>query len=90
VPGVRYPAILGVGGWNDPRVAPWLPGKFVAAIQQASTSGRPTLMLVNYDNGHFTEEKSVTFRNFANQFAFALWQAGLESYQPAPSDKTKQ
>jgi prolyl oligopeptidase len=47
-------------------------------------------MLVNYDNGHFTEEKSVTFRNFANQFAFALWQAGLESYQPAPSDKTKQ
>ena len=83
MPGVRYPAILGVGGWNDPRVAPWEPGKFVAAIQQASTSGRPALMLINYDNGHFTEEKSVTYRNFANQFAFALWQAGHQDYQPS-------
>ncbi len=88
-PGVRYPAILGVGGWNDPRVVPWEPGKFVAAIQQASTSGRPALMLVNYDNGHFTEEKSVTYRNFANQFAFALWQAGLKQYQPKPEVAVK-
>ena len=85
--GVRYPAILGVGGWNDPRVAVWEPGKFVAAVQSASTSARPALMLVNYDNGHFTEEKTVTFRNFANQFAFALWQAGHKDYQPkAPAE----
>ena len=33
-PGVRYPAVLGVGGWNDPRVPPWQPGKFVAAVQR--------------------------------------------------------
>jgi prolyl oligopeptidase len=85
MPGIHYPAILGVGGWNDPRVVPWEPGKFVAAVQQASTSGRPALMLVNYDNGHFTEEKSVTYRNFANQFAFALWQAGHKDYQPKAS-----
>ena len=89
MPGVRYPAVLGVGGWNDPRVVPWEPGKFVAAIQQASTSGRPALMLVNYDNGHFTEEKSVTYRNFADQFAFALWQAGLRDYQPEPEHGAK-
>ena len=88
-PGVRYPAVLGVAGWNDPRVVPWEPGKFVAAIQQASTSGRPALLLVNYDNGHFTEEKSVTYRNFANQFAFALWQAGDKAYQPKPPGKSK-
>ena len=36
-PGVKYPAVLGVAGWNDPRVAPWQPGKFVAALQAAST-----------------------------------------------------
>jgi prolyl oligopeptidase len=89
MPGVRYPAILGVAGWNDPRVVPWEPGKFVAAIQQASTSGRPALLLINYDNGHFTEEKSVTYRNFANQFAFALWQAGHKAYQPKPDGKPK-
>jgi prolyl oligopeptidase len=81
-PGVHYPGVLGVAGWNDPRVAVWEPGKFVAAVQQASTSGRPALLLVNYDNGHFTEEKSVTFRNFANQYAFALWQTGHQGFQP--------
>ena len=82
-PGVRYPAVLGVAGWNDPRVIAWEPGKFVAAVQQATTSGRPALLMVNYDNGHFTEEKSVTFRNFASQYAFALWQAGHKDYQPS-------
>lgn len=82
VPGVRYPAVLGVGGWNDPRVPPWQPGKLVAALQKASTSGKPVLMKVNYDNGHFTEEKLVTFKNFAGQLAFLLWQTGHKEFQP--------
>jgi prolyl oligopeptidase len=81
-PGVKYPAVLGVGGWNDPRVAVWQPGKFVAALQAASTSEKPVLMQVNYDNGHFTEEKIVTFRNFASQYAFMLWQVGHPDFQP--------
>ena len=81
---MRYPAVLGAAGWNDPRVAVWQPGKFVAAVQQASTSGRPALLLVNYDSGHFTEEKKVAFRDFANRFAFALWQAGHKEFQPRP------
>jgi prolyl oligopeptidase len=38
---------------------------------------------VNYDDGHFTEEKSVTFRNFAGQYAFMLWQTGHPEFQPA-------
>jgi len=25
----------------------------------------------------------VTFRNFASQYAFALWQAGHKDYQPS-------
>jgi prolyl oligopeptidase len=83
-PGVKYPAVLGVAGWNDPRVSPWQPGKFVAAVQAASTSGKPVLLKVNYDNGHFTEEKLVTFKNFAGQYAFALWQTGHKEFQPAP------
>jgi prolyl oligopeptidase len=81
-PGVKYPAVLGVGGWNDPRVVPWQPGKLVAAMQSASTSGRPVLMKVNYDNGHFTEEKIVSFKNFAGQYAFLLWQTGHKEFQP--------
>lgn len=80
--GVKYPAVMGVGGWNDPRVAPWEPGKFVAAVQAASASGKPVLMKVNYDNGHFTEDKSVTFKNFASQYSFLLWQTGDKDFQP--------
>ncbi len=81
--GTKYPAVLGVGGWNDPRVAPWQPGKLVAALQASSTSARPELLKVNYDNGHFTEEKAVTFKNFAGQYAFMLWQTGHPGFQPA-------
>ncbi|MFD1143747.1 prolyl oligopeptidase family serine peptidase [Larkinella insperata] len=82
--GVKYPAVISVAGMNDPRVIAWQPGKFAAALQNASTSGKPVLLLVNYDNGHFTEDKTVMFRNFANQYAFALWQAGHPDFQLAP------
>jgi prolyl oligopeptidase len=80
--GVKYPAVMGVGGWNDPRVTAWQPGKFIAALQNAGASGKPDLMKVNYDNGHFTEEKMVTFKNFASQDAFLLWQTGHKDFQP--------
>jgi prolyl oligopeptidase len=76
-----YPAVICVGGWNDPRVIAWEPGKFAAALQNATTSGKPVLMKVNYDNGHFTEDRSVTYANFADQFAFAMWQCGHPDFQ---------
>jgi prolyl oligopeptidase len=81
--GVKYPAVMGVAGWNDPRVTAWQPGKFVAALQTASASDKPALLKVNYDNGHFTEEKIVTFKNFAGQYVFLLWQTGHKDFQPA-------
>ncbi len=83
--GVKYPAVMGVAGWNDPRVAPWEPGKFIAALQADTASDNPVLMKVNYDNGHFTEEKLVTFKNFAGQVAFLLWQTGHKEFQPVNS-----
>lgn len=84
VSGVRYPAVLGVVGWNDARVEPWETGKFVAAVQARGVSGKPALLKVNYDSGHFTEDKQVTFANFASQAAFLLWQAGHPDFQPVP------
>ena len=81
VAGTKYPAVICVTGWNDPRVVPWEPGKFAAALQNASTSGKPVMLKVNYDDGHFTEDKSVTFANFADQFAFVLWQCGHPDFQ---------
>jgi prolyl oligopeptidase len=73
--------VIGVAGWTDPRVVAWQPGKFVAAVQNASTSGKPVLMKVNYDNGHFTEDREVTFANFADQYAFVMWQCGHSDFQ---------
>jgi prolyl oligopeptidase len=80
--GVKYPAVMGVAGWNDPRIPVWQPGKFVAAMQNATTSGHPVLLKVNYDSGHLTEEKTVTFKNRAGQAAFLLWQTGRKEFQP--------
>jgi prolyl oligopeptidase len=54
----------------------------VAALQEATASGKPVLLKANYDNGHFTEEKIVTFKNFAGQYAFLLWQTGHKDFQP--------
>ena len=86
--GTKYPAVICVGGMNDPRVIAWQPGKFAAALQSATTSGKPVLLVVNYDNGHFTEDKSVTFKNYANMFSFALWQTGHKDFQlQQPSEK---
>jgi prolyl oligopeptidase len=79
--GVKYPAVMCVAGWTDPRVVAWQPGKFAAALQNASTSTKPVLMKVNYDNGHFTEDREVTFANFADQFAFVMWQCGHPDFQ---------
>lgn len=87
VKGTKYPAVICVGGWNDPRVVPWEPAKFAAAVQDASTSARPVIMKVNYDNGHFTEDKSVEFANFADQLAFAMWQCGHPDFQPKDNMK---
>ena len=82
VNGTKYPAVICVAGWNDPRVPVWQLGKFAGALQNASVSGMPVLMKVNYDNGHFTEDKNVTFANFADQYAFILWQCGHPDFQP--------
>jgi prolyl oligopeptidase len=81
VKGTSYPALICVGGWNDPRVVPWEPGKFAAAVQNASSSGKPVLMKVNYDNGHFTEDKNVTYADYADQLAFVMWQCGEPDFQ---------
>ena len=51
----------------------------------ASASDKPALLKINYDNGHFTEDKQVTFKNFASQYAFMLWQTGHTEFQPTAS-----
>ncbi len=80
-PGVKYPAVIAVGGINDTRVPVWQPAKLVAAMQTANASNRPILLMVNYDSGHWSDEKFVTYRNTANMLSLALWQAGHKDFQ---------
>jgi prolyl oligopeptidase len=47
-----YPAVLLETGVNDPRVAPWQSRKFAAALQSATDSGRPVLLLTRRAAGH--------------------------------------
>ena len=51
-PGTAYPAVLMETGVNDPRVAPWQSRKFTAALQAATTSGRPVVLLTRMEAGH--------------------------------------
>ena len=77
----QYPAVLAVTGINDTRVPFWQPGKLVAKMQMEASHQKPVLLLVNYDSGHRSDEKAVQFRNYANIYAFALWQAGHKDFQ---------
>jgi prolyl oligopeptidase len=47
-----YPAVLLTTGENDPRVAPWQSRKFAAALQNATASTRPILLLTRMNAGH--------------------------------------
>ena len=50
--GTAYPAVLLITGVNDPRVAPWQSRKFAAALQTATTSRHPVLLLTRMNEGH--------------------------------------
>ena len=83
--GVRYPAVLLTTGMNDPRVAPWQPGKMAAHLQAANPKGRPVLLLVDFDAGHgMGSTKAQRDQEIADQMAFLYWQIGKKGYQPRP------
>ena len=82
-PGTKYPALLITTGFNDPRVSSWEPAKFAAAMQNASASENPVLLMVNYKGGHFGgSTKSEQFDEIAREYAFLLWQCGDPDFQP--------
>ncbi len=50
--GVAYPAVLMQTGANDPRVSPYQSRKMVAALQYATSSNLPVLLLQKAGQGH--------------------------------------
>ena len=50
--GAAYPATLLITSENDPRVAPWQSWKFGAALEAATSSKRPIIVLTRRTGGH--------------------------------------
>ena len=78
---MKYPAVLTSTGINDSRVVPWMPAKFVAALQQGSTSNKPVFLSVDYKSGHVISDLESFYNLFADILAFSLWQTGEPSFQ---------
>jgi prolyl oligopeptidase len=80
--GVQYPPVLIAAGMNDPRVSPWEPAKFTAALQASGTT-RPILLRIDEEAGHgFGSTKSQDDALYADMWAFVFWRAGLPDWQP--------
>ena len=79
-PKTAYPAVLMTTGANDSRVAPWQSRKFAAALQQASNSGQPILLLTRMDAGHgIGAPFAQRVGNTAVALSFFAWELGLPS-----------
>lgn len=69
-----YPAVLATGGLSDPRVTYWEPEKWVARLRPASTSGKPVLLKINMEAGHFSSSGRFDYlKEIAHDYAFAVW-----------------
>jgi prolyl oligopeptidase len=82
-----YPGVLMTAGLNDPRVDAWQPGKMVARLQGATTSGKPVLLRVDATAGHGQgATRAQRDEELADIYSFALWQFGDPQFQPEPTD----
>ena len=81
-----YPAVLLTTGLNDPRVEPWQPGKMAARLQQATSSGKPVLLRVDFAAGHGRgSTRAQLDEELADIYSFLLWQFGDPQFQPKPA-----
>ncbi len=86
VNGTRYPAVLLVTGYNDPRVSSWELAKFAARLETATTSGRPILLRVDYDAGHgfLAASRAQSDALLTDEYVFLLWQCGDPAFAGIP------
>jgi prolyl oligopeptidase len=82
--GTAYPAVLLETGMNDPRVDPWEMAKMTARLQEATASGKPVLLRVDYAGGHgaMGATREQADEQLADEWSFLLWQFGVPEFQP--------
>ncbi|MGA1078168.1 MAG: prolyl oligopeptidase family serine peptidase, partial [Nitriliruptoraceae bacterium] len=73
-----YPALYVTAGLNDPRVQYWEPAKWVAALREATTSGRPIALETELEAGHGGRSgRYDAWRDEAKVQAFVLAALGV-------------
>ena len=71
---VHYPAQLIITGFEDVRVPSYIPAKFAATMQMANDPKVPSLLMVDFKSGHFSNST-------VKEYAFLLWQTGHPDFQ---------
>ena len=75
-----YPPLLVTAGLNDPRVTYWEPAKWVARLRELKTDDNELLFKINMGAGHGGKSgRFESLRETAEEFAFILWQFGVET-----------
>ena len=88
--GTPYPAVLFVHGVNDIRVDVWQSLKGAARMAQATSSGKPVLMRLEYASGHGQGSTRAQLQSqMADVWSFMLWQFGMPEFQPAATTVSK-
>ncbi|MBB4615864.1 oligopeptidase B [Novosphingobium taihuense] len=75
-----YPPLMVTAGLNDPRVTYWEPAKWVARLREAKTDGNELILKTNMGAGHGGKSgRFESLKETAEEFAFILWQLGVEA-----------
>ena len=78
VPGTAYPAVFMATGTHDGRVNPMHSRKMVAALQAATSSGRPILLAISDKSGHgIGSSLAVKVAQRSDDLAFLYAQLGM-------------
>jgi oligopeptidase B len=74
-----YPAMLVFSSYNDSQVMYWEPAKYVAKLRTLKQGESPLLLRMSMTGGHGgVSGRSGVFEQVAEQYAFILWQLGIE------------
>jgi oligopeptidase B len=74
-----YPPTMVTAGLNDPRVTYWEPAKWVARLREMKTDDNILLLKTNMGAGHGGKSgRFESLKETAEEFAFILWQMGME------------
>jgi oligopeptidase B len=80
-----YPTMLVKSSYNDSQVMYWEPAKWVAKLRALKTDANPLVFYINMDPaGHGGKSGRYNrLRETAFDYAFLLWQLGVEKVAPA-------